>query len=63
MDHTIPFGQGGRSCECNAAPLCRFHHKLKQADGWELTQPVPGTLVWTAPSGWKYPVAPDAHPA
>jgi hypothetical protein len=62
MDHTIPFDEGGISCECNIAPLCRFHHKLKHADGWELTQPIPGTLIWTAPSGWKYPVGPDAHP-
>jgi len=63
QDHTTPFHQGGRSCECNVAPLCRFHHKVKQADGWKLTQPVPGTLVWVAPSGWTYTVRPDAYPA
>ncbi len=62
QDHTVPFHQGGRTCECNIAPLCRFHHKLKQADGWKLIQPAPGVLVWITPSGWKYTVRPGAHP-
>ena len=59
-DHTVPYDRGGRTCECNLAPLCRFHHKLKQALGWRLEQPEPGVLIWTAPSGWKYTVT-QAH--
>lgn len=62
LDHTVAYGHGGRSCECNLAPLCRFHHKLKQTHGWALTQPAPGVLQWTAPSGWKYTVTPRGHP-
>ncbi|MGE5292124.1 MAG: HNH endonuclease signature motif containing protein, partial [Micromonosporaceae bacterium] len=62
LDHTLAYGHGGRSCECNLAPLCRFHHKLKQTRGWTLTQPAPGILQWTAPSGWKYTVTPRGHP-
>ncbi len=53
-DHTIPYDQGGRTCECNLYPLCRRHHQTKQAHGWQLTQPEPGTLIWTTPSGRTY---------
>ena len=35
-DHTIPSEQGGPTCPCNLAPLCRRHHRLKQARGWRL---------------------------
>jgi hypothetical protein len=52
-DHTVPHDQGGRTCECNLAPLCRRHHAAKQAPGWHLQQAQPGTLVWTLPSGRK----------
>jgi hypothetical protein len=53
-DHTVPFDQGGKTCECNLAPLCRAHHQLKQAHGWRLTQPRPGVMQWTTPSGRTY---------
>jgi hypothetical protein len=49
-DHTVPYGQGGRSCECNLSSLCRRHHGAKQAPGWHLEQPRPGVLIWTLPS-------------
>jgi hypothetical protein len=55
-DHTVPYGKGGRTCWCNLAPLCRTHHRVKQACGWGLAQPHPGILIWTAPSGWTYRV-------
>jgi hypothetical protein len=53
-DHTIPYDQGGRTCECNLYPLCRRHHRTKQARGWQLRQPEPGQLIWTTPSGRTY---------
>ena len=53
-DHTVPYGHGGRTCECNTAALCRTHHQVKQADGWHLEQPAPGVLQWTTPSGRTY---------
>ncbi len=62
-DHTIPYDRDGRTCECNLAPLCRRHHRAKQAPGWRLDQPEPGTLVWTAPHGRSYTVNPDPYPA
>ena len=56
QDHTIPHHQGGRTCECNLAPLCRRHHRAKQARGWWLDQPEPGVMVWRLPHGRTYRV-------
>jgi hypothetical protein len=62
-DHTIPHHKGGRTCECNLYPLCRRHHQAKQATGWHLSQPEPGRLSWTLPSGRRYTIAPEPYPA
>ena len=62
-DHTLPYEKGGRTCECNLYPLCRRHHQTKQADGWQLSQPEPGTLIWIAPSGRRYTVIAEPYPA
>jgi hypothetical protein len=61
-DHTIAYDQGGRTCECNLSPLCRRHHRAKQAEGWKLTQPAPGTLTWTLPHGRSYTTTPGTYP-
>ena len=61
-DHTIAYDQGGRTCECNLSPLCRRHHRAKQAEGWKLTQPTPGTLTWTLPHGRSYTTTPGTYP-
>jgi hypothetical protein len=62
QDHTVPHDRGGRTCECNLAPLCRHHHRCKQAEGWCLEQPEPGVLVWRTPSGRTYTVTPTVYP-
>jgi hypothetical protein len=62
-DHTVPFDQGGRTCECNISPLCRRHHGAKQAPGWHLDQPRPGVLTWTLPSGRTHTTRPAPYPA
>jgi Domain of unknown function (DUF222) len=49
LDHTIPYHRGGRTCECNLAPLCRAHHQAKQTTGWQLEKPQPGIMTWTTP--------------
>jgi len=54
LDHTTPYDQGGRTCECNLAPLCRRHHRAKQAPGWHLSQNQPGHMTWRLPSGRTY---------
>ena len=62
-DHTLAHHQGGRTCECNLYPLCRRHHQAKQAPGWHLSQPEPGLLTWTLPSGRSYTVTAEPYPA
>ena len=49
---------GGRTCLCNLAPLCRRHHRVKQARGWTLEQVSPGVLTWSTPAGRRYTVTP-----
>ncbi|MGD9959049.1 HNH endonuclease signature motif containing protein, partial [Nocardioides sp.] len=53
-DHTAPHAQGGRTCTCNLAPLCRRHHRLKTHTRWTYTTPTPGTHHWTTPHGHTY---------
>ncbi len=53
-DHTIAYEDGGKTCLCNLAPLCRHHHQVKQAPGWALEQSSPGTMTWATPSGRRY---------
>jgi hypothetical protein len=61
-DHTLAHHKGGRTCECNLYPLCRRHHRAKQAPGWHLDQPEPGLLTWTLPSGRRYTTTPEPYP-
>jgi Domain of unknown function (DUF222) len=61
-DHTTPWHHGGLTCPCNIAPLCRHHHRCKQAEGWWLEQPEPGVLKWRVPSGRTFATAPTIYP-
>jgi len=62
LGHTQSFDQGGRTCECNLAPLCRRHHRAKQAPGWRLTQDQPGRMTWRLPSGREYQTTGPPYP-
>ena len=62
LDHTIPHDDDGLTCECNLAPLCRFHHQVKQAENWTLEQPSPGIMAWLTPAGRRYITLPSQHP-
>jgi Domain of unknown function (DUF222) len=62
LDHTTPYDHGGRTCECDLAPLCRHHHRCKQSEGWRLEQTAPGVMTWTTPAGRRYRTRPDAYP-
>jgi hypothetical protein len=59
-DHTTPWPDGP-SCECNIGPPCRYHHRNKQAPGWQLTQPVPGVMQWCNPSGRTHTTYPTKY--
>ena len=61
LDHTVPFAAGGLTCECNLAPLCRRHHRAKQAPRWHLEQREPGRLTWRLPSGRSYVTVGDPY--
>jgi len=50
-DHVIPHDQGGSTCSCNIAALCRHHHRLKTLTSWRYVMPEPGVYVWTSPHG------------
>jgi hypothetical protein len=62
LDHTTAWDKGGLTCECNLSPLCRRHHRCKQAEGWFLAQPEPGVLVWKTPAGRTYATKPTSYP-
>ena len=59
LDHTVAHPDG-LTCQCNLNPKCR-HHRTKQAPGWNVTQPTPGTTVWTTPSGRTHRTTPTTY--
>jgi hypothetical protein len=61
LDHITPYDQGGRTCECNLHPACRRDHQRKQAPGWTLTTPAPGTLTWTTPGNRTHTTTPAQY--
>ena len=60
LDHTLAY-PAGITCQCDLAPACRRHHRCKQAPGWDLTQPQPGVMHWTTPSGRGYTTRPTVY--
>jgi hypothetical protein len=62
FEHATPYDQGGRTCSCNAGARSRACHQVKQAEGWKVTQPLPGWHVWETPSGRLYTQAPYRYP-
>ena len=62
LDHTTPWHHGGPTCPCNLSPLCRHHHRVKQAQGWWLEMPEPGVLRWRTPAGRTHTTTPTVYP-
>ncbi|WP_134739757.1 HNH endonuclease signature motif containing protein [Nocardioides sp. 503] len=54
VDHAIPFAEGGPTCSCNTAPLCRGHHRLKTHGRWDYDVLDRGTYLWHSPLGHAY---------
>lgn len=50
-DHTLDWQYDGETATTNLSHLCRGHHRLKQATGWDVTQEDDRTLTWTSPLG------------
>jgi hypothetical protein len=62
-EHSTPYEQGGRTCLCNAGPVCRHDHRAKQAPGWHLEPGENrGWFRWTTPSGRTYLSRPTQYP-
>jgi hypothetical protein len=61
-DHTLPYDQGGRTCECDLGPGCRKCHQVKQTPGWRLEQPTPGVFIWRLPNGRTFRINPGIYP-
>jgi hypothetical protein len=62
-EHSRPFDQGGKTCLCEAGPVCRHDHRNKQAKGWHLEQAgARGWFRWTTPSGRSYLSRPTQYP-
>ncbi|MEO6081977.1 MAG: hypothetical protein ABIQ18_02610, partial [Umezawaea sp.] len=59
LDHTTAFPTGPTEA-ANLGVMCRAHHRLKQDPRWTVTQPTPGTFVWTSPGNRTYTRQPVA---
>lgn len=62
LDHVIPYGKGGRTCDCDIGPECRTHHQLKQLPGSRLARATDGVFTWTTPTGLTYRKEPYCYP-
>ncbi|HLS00804.1 MAG TPA: hypothetical protein VK054_02300 [Beutenbergiaceae bacterium] len=56
-DHITPYDEGGPTCLCNLAPLCRYHHRVKTHGQhhthhrWRYAPVGHDTYVWNGPNG------------
>ncbi|WP_146362234.1 HNH endonuclease signature motif containing protein [Arthrobacter yangruifuii] len=65
IDHTTDWAKGGNTEHGNLEHLCRRHHRFKTLGFWKATQPTPGIMEWTSPTGRVYRTEPflDLNPA
>jgi hypothetical protein len=69
-DHNVAHGDGGATCSCNIAPVCRHHHRMKTHTVWRYTVVEPGVYLWRSPHGYVFlrdhtgtlDVTPDVSP-
>jgi hypothetical protein len=53
-DHVVPHAEGGPTCSCNIARLCRRHHRLKTHTAWHYDVLERGSYLWTSPHGLRF---------
>jgi hypothetical protein len=63
FEHARPYEKGGRTCGCNCYSCSRSCHRLKQSEGWTVTEVRPGFHQWTTPAGRVYVQEPWQYPA
>jgi len=62
-EHSRPHQRGGRTCLCEAGPVCRRNHRDKQSPGWQVQAGENrGEFRWTTPSGRTYLSRPTQYP-
>jgi hypothetical protein len=54
QDHGVPYDERGPTCDCNLAPLCRFHHRLKTHGRWLFTRLDETAVLWRSPNGLSF---------
>ncbi|MGH3977587.1 MAG: hypothetical protein ACRDRZ_01080 [Pseudonocardiaceae bacterium] len=54
QDHTHDHNLGGVTIRANLGPACNHDHRVKHRGGWKVSQPDPGTFIWTSPLGGIY---------
>ncbi|WP_166134866.1 HNH endonuclease signature motif containing protein [Nocardioides ochotonae] len=50
-DHVTAHDDGGPTCSCNLAPLCRRHHRAKTHTAWTYDKTDAATYLWRSPHG------------
>ncbi len=53
-DHVVAHADGGATCSCNTAALCRRHHRLKTHSSWTYTVLEPASYLWSSPHGYQF---------
>jgi hypothetical protein len=62
IDHTVAVADGGITCDCNLAPLCRHDHCIKHQHGWTYQKLPDGQWQWTTRLGHTYTTIPSRAP-
>lgn len=55
LDHVHDAALGGPTAAGNLTDLCRRHHVLKHHSAWTVRKRTDGTVLWTGPTGRRYP--------
>lgn len=61
VDHSTRHVDLGVNSRENTAALCKHHNLMRERSGWEVEQPVQGTLVFTSPEGRRYVTVPEPY--
>lgn len=61
LDHHQDWALGGETNEHNLFGVCLHHHKLKDADGWQVVAQADRSLTWISPCGRRYTTEPFDH--
>lgn len=62
IDHTVAVADGGVTCDCNLAPLCRHDHCIKHQHGWTYQKLPNGQWQWITRLGHTYTTAATRAP-